>query len=63
MNTALDPGAARKKCMAKVPPPDYQQFVKEIKLKVHEAQCQALRAVNKNLIQLYWDIGQAIVEK
>jgi len=49
--------------MAKVPPPDYQQFVKEIKLKVHEAQCQALRAVNKNLIQLYWDIGQAIVEK
>lgn len=42
---------------------DYQQFLAEIKEKVYQSQYQALKAVNKELINLYWSIGQAIVEK
>ncbi|MEZ5073136.1 MAG: DUF1016 N-terminal domain-containing protein [Bacteroidales bacterium] len=42
---------------------DYQSFVKEIKEKIRDAQYQALKAVNQELIRLNWDIGRAIVEK
>jgi len=42
---------------------DYKVFVMEIKEKIYRAQYQALKAVNKELICLYWDIGKAIVEK
>lgn len=42
---------------------DYQAFFKEIKEKIHQAQYQAMKAVNKKLIRLYWDIGKSIVEK
>ncbi len=35
----------------------------EIKEKIYRAQYQAMKAVNKELIRLYWDIGKAIVEK
>ncbi len=42
---------------------DFNSFVKEIKHKILSSQYEALKAVNKELIQLYWDIGKNIVEK
>ncbi|MDZ7899531.1 MAG: PDDEXK nuclease domain-containing protein [Arcicella sp.] len=42
---------------------DYQSFVGEIKVKIREAQYRALKAVNKELIQLYWELGKMIVER
>ena len=42
---------------------DYQTFLKEIKGKILEAQYNALKAVNLELIKLNWDIGKSIVEK
>lgn len=38
-------------------------FINEIKRKVREAQYTALKAVNEQLIRLYWDIGKSISEK
>lgn len=40
-----------------------QPFVEELKTAIRQAQNQALQSVNKVLIQLYWTIGQRIVEK
>lgn len=42
---------------------EYKKFFVEIKERIHQAQYDALRSVNKELIQLYWDIGKKIVEK
>ena len=42
---------------------EYKKFFVEIKERIHQAQYDALRAVNKELIQLYWDVGNKIVEK
>jgi hypothetical protein len=42
---------------------DFTTFVKEIKSKILSSQYEALKAVNKELITLYWDIGKNIVEK
>ena len=42
---------------------EYRAFVEDIKKRVRASQYEALRAVNKELIALYWDIGQRIVEK
>lgn len=38
-------------------------FVEDIKRRIKAAQYRALQAVNKEQIQLYWDIGQLIVER
>lgn len=38
-------------------------FISEIKTKVREAQYNALKAVNVELIRLYWEIGKSISEK
>lgn len=38
-------------------------FITEIKAKVREAQYNALKAVNVELIRLYWEIGKSISEK
>ena len=43
--------------------PDYPDFLKEVKQRVQLARLQAGRAVNRELVLLYWDIGQGIVEK
>lgn len=40
----------------------YNDFVKNIKARIIKGQYEALRAVNKELINLYWDIGKTIVE-
>jgi len=41
----------------------YTNFLREIKQRIRSAQYEALKAVNKELIMLYWDIGKRIVEK
>ena len=41
----------------------YVDFVTEIKHRIAEAQYSALKSVNTELINLYWDIGQKIVEQ
>ncbi len=41
----------------------YQQFVAEVKQRIRQAQYQALKAVNKEQIQLYWELGRLIVER
>ena len=42
---------------------EYKNFVKSIKEKIYKSQYEALKAVNKQLIELYWELGRLIVEK
>lgn len=42
---------------------EYKNFFKEIKERIYKAQYDALKSVNKELINLYWDIGKLIVAK
>ena len=42
---------------------DYSQFLVEIKERIRSAQYEAMKAVNKEMIALYWDIGKSIVDK
>ena len=39
---------------------DYKDFIGEIKNKIRNSQYEAMKAVNKTLINLYWGIGQEI---
>jgi predicted nuclease of restriction endonuclease-like (RecB) superfamily len=41
----------------------FKDFITEIKTKILSSQYEALKAVNKELIGLYWDIGRTILEK
>jgi predicted nuclease of restriction endonuclease-like (RecB) superfamily len=43
--------------------PDYPLFLTEIKTLIRTAQYEALKAVNTQLIRLYWTIGERIVSK
>lgn len=42
---------------------DYKSFIIVLKDRIRSAQYEALKAVNKELINLYWDIGKMIVEQ
>jgi len=42
---------------------DYPRLLAEIKPRVRSAQYEALKAVNTELVGLYWDIGRMIVER
>jgi predicted nuclease of restriction endonuclease-like (RecB) superfamily len=42
---------------------DYTAFLTEVKGRILTARFQAGRAVNRELVMLYWDIGRGIVEK
>jgi len=42
---------------------DYPGLLTEIKERIRSAQYEALKAVNKELVGLYWDIGRMIVER
>ncbi|MFH1593198.1 MAG: PDDEXK nuclease domain-containing protein [Candidatus Omnitrophota bacterium] len=42
---------------------EYNVFLQEVKQRIRSAQYEALKAVNKELIQLYWDIGKMIVNR
>lgn len=41
----------------------YQQLLADIKQRIQEAQVKAVVAVNQELLLLYWEIGQLIVER
>lgn len=43
--------------------PDYPAFLTAVKSRILTARLQAGRAVNRELVMLYWDIGRGIVEK
>lgn len=43
--------------------PDYTEFLAQLKASIRQRQYQALRAVNRELVTLYWEIGQAIQQK
>lgn len=44
-------------------PADYTQLLAEVKERVRSAQLAALKAVNTELVGLYWDLGRMIVER
>jgi predicted nuclease of restriction endonuclease-like (RecB) superfamily len=44
-------------------PDSYGQLVSDIKERIRAAQYAALRTVNRELIELYWDIGCLIIER
>ena len=58
---------ARKKKVADLTstglPSDYAAFLESLKSRVRQAQTKAMLSVNRELIQLYWDIGRLIVER
>jgi predicted nuclease of restriction endonuclease-like (RecB) superfamily len=43
--------------------PEYRRFIEQLKTRVLSARLSATRAVNCDMILLYWDIGHGIVEK
>lgn len=49
--------------MSELTTSDYPGFLMEIKSRIRSAQYQALRAANKELVSLYWDLGQSIHQK
>lgn len=62
--------SGKKVALGKLQPPvaqiggsEYGRLLTEIKDRVHAAQYEALRAVNRELVALYWDIGRMIVER
>jgi len=42
---------------------EYFDFIGSVKDRIRSAQYEALKAVNKELVGLYWDIGRMITEK
>ncbi|MBW4448372.1 MAG: DUF1016 family protein [Spirirestis rafaelensis WJT71-NPBG6] len=42
---------------------DYRHLLMEVQQRIRSAQYEALKAVNREMINLYWDIGQMIVIK
>lgn len=47
--------------MSSISPGNYSELLVEVKQRICSAQYEALKAVNKELIALYWDIGRMIV--
>jgi DUF1016 N-terminal domain len=43
--------------------PEYQVFLTNIKQHYQKAQLKAAYAVNREMIQFYWQLGQMIIEK
>jgi hypothetical protein len=43
-------------------PAGYAKFLEEVKSRIRTARVKAALSVNRELIQLYWDIGKTIVE-
>ncbi len=44
-------------------PSDYRTLLKSVKKQIQESRIRAYRSVNKELIQLYWNIGKEILER
>lgn len=45
------------------PPAEYTQLLAEVKERIRSTQYAALKAVNTELVGLYWDLGRMIVER
>lgn len=45
------------------PPPDYVEWLAELKTRIHGAQQRASLAVNRELVGLYWQIGRDILAR
>lgn len=45
------------------PDTEYQEWINELKLRVHQSQIKAAVKVNVELLQLYWSIGADLIEK
>ena len=43
--------------------PGYSAFLTDVKSRIQTARLAAGRAVNRELVLLYWDIGRGILEK
>ena len=43
--------------------PEYVEFVTELKSRIQSARISAARAMNRDLILLYWDIGRGILQR
>jgi len=41
----------------------YEEFLRDLKARIHSAQIKAALSVNQELIRLYWEIGKAILER
>lgn len=59
----MSAGTTKYKKDANIPIEGYGALLAEIKERVRTAQLEALRAVNRELVALYWDIGRMIVER
>jgi len=44
-------------------PADYPALLESLKVRVQQAQTKAMLSVNRELVQLYWDIGRLIFER
>ncbi len=42
---------------------EYSRFLSEIKSRIRSAQYEAMKAVNKEMIALYWELGKRIYEQ
>ncbi len=49
--------------MSEMNPQDYANFLREIKQQIRDRQLQAMRSVNRELVGLYWAIGEMIHQK
>jgi len=49
--------------MDEIRPSEYSSLLREIKERIRNAQTAALRTVDKELLNLYWDLGRLIVER
>jgi len=49
--------------MSTILPSDYPAFLRDLKAKIQARQARAILAVSRELIHLYWEIGQQIVER
>ena len=46
-----------------MPSSDYRELLTDIKARIRMAQIRASLSVNRELIQLYWSIGEVIVSR
>ncbi|HEY2650591.1 MAG TPA: hypothetical protein VGI50_01640, partial [Solirubrobacteraceae bacterium] len=45
------------------PSRSYDEFLEDIKVRVRRAQARAARAINAELIEVYWQIGSEILRR
>jgi predicted nuclease of restriction endonuclease-like (RecB) superfamily len=46
-----------------LPADEYKHFIQEIKQRIQAAQIKAAVTVNREMLLLYWDLGQSILQK